>query len=423
MASHVAFDLTHIVSRLPVTQPSGIDKVDTAYLGHFAKRARAGVHYGLFKPRCHDPQAIRRLAALACGSRWVGSRRHHDTDFKRTYQALTGVPWVDPMASARHRDDGFARRLAQVRWRLAWGTSEVLPQGAVYLNVAQHAFEYPGFFRWLDARPDVKPVFLVHDLLPVDYPEYFKPGYDRLFRRRFDTIVRHARGLITTTQVVADRVAREYRHRGLPLPPMRTVALPATLPASDPTSLSDPLLAQAGYFLIVGTIEPRKNHLLLLNTWRQMIERGGTPPKLVIVGARGWENEQVLDVLDRSARLRPFLIEAQGIGDEALATLMANARALLCPSFAEGYGLPVVEALSVGTPVVASDIAVFREVSQGRALFRHPLDGPGWRSAIEALADRNSTISIEARAEVARFEAPRWTRYFEDVDAFLASLG
>ena len=116
-------------------------------------------------------------------------------------------------------------------------------------------------------------------------------------------------------------------------------------------------LAASPYFVVLGTIEPRKNHLLLLNIWRRLAEQQRSPPKLVIIGTRGWENEQVLDVLDRSVLVRPHVVEGSGMGDRGLMRLLANARALLMPSFAEGYGLPVVEALSLGTPVVASDIA------------------------------------------------------------------
>lgn len=92
------------------------------------------------------------------------------------------------------------------------------------------------------------------------------------------------------------------------------------------------------------------------------------------------------------------------------------------PSFAEGYGLPVVEALSLGTPVIASDIPVFREITQGCALLRHPLDGPGWLQAIMALSDLGSSAAIEARERARAFHAPSWPAYFERVDAFLASL-
>src|ERR1700710_674754 len=93
------------------------------------------------------------------------------------------------------------------------------------------------------------------------------------------------------------------------------------------------------YFLCVGTIEPRKNHLLLLHLWRRMVAlHGNRAPRLLIVGKRGWENENVLDLLDRCPALRGHVIELGTVPDSKLTALLRGAQALLMPSFAEGFG-------------------------------------------------------------------------------------
>ena len=89
----------------------------------------------------------------------------------------------------------------------------------------------------------------------------------------------------------------------------------------------------------------------------------------MVVGHRGWENENVIDVLDRSRGLAPFLVEASGLSDAGLASLIRGATAVVAPSSVEGFGLPVAEALSLGVPVIASDIAAHREVGGRRATF------------------------------------------------------
>ena len=430
MPRPIAFDITHLVSRLPVPNPSGIDKVDLAYAQHFARKGSdVAVHYGLWRPRFHQGRVVGDVVDLASSSRWVGVEEDQDPALDRVVRFLTGRPdgALRPRPEggrvkvAQPRDDGWRRRRAQVRWRLSPGR-HTLPDGALYLNVAQHAFETPRFFRWLSARPDVMPVFLVHDLLPMDYPEYFRPGYRERFTRRLDTIVNHAKALITTSTAVKERLAEEYAARRRPVVPIHVVPLPSTMAPVDERAIADPELAANPYFVVLGTIEPRKNHLLLLNIWRRLAETHTSPPKLVIVGVRGWENEQVLDVLDRSVLVRPHVIEASGVSDRGLLRLLANARGLLMPSFAEGYGLPVVEALSVGTPVVASDIPVFREVSQGCAVFHHPLDGPGWRQAVVTLSDLEHPATREARRMAQGFRAPSWEGYFDSVGSFLDEL-
>lgn len=410
----IAYDVTHLVSRLPTHQSSGIDKVDLAFAKFFAGAGcDALIHYGTRRPRVHAPEALTALLRHTAVASPLSGYDH-------VYRWLTGnTPAAEPATGSPVGDNRpsriWPRRLAHLGWRMAPGVGSV-PKDALYLNVAQHAFEKHRFFRWLPGRPDVLAVFLIHDLLPLDWPEYFRPGYRQRFMRRWQTALRHGRALVTTTEAVKERILAELAASGHTPRPIHVEPLPS--PLAGQTGVDDARLQAAPYFVIVGTIEPRKNHLLLLNVWRRMAQEMAAPPKLVIVGTRGWENEQVLDVLDRSELVRPHVLEVSNLGETALARLIKNARGLLMPSFAEGYGLPIVEALSLGTPVVASDIPVFREVAQGHAVFRHPLDGLGWREAILALADAPPPASRAASG----FVAPTWDAYFARLMAFLDTL-
>ncbi|MFN9778456.1 MAG: glycosyltransferase family 4 protein, partial [Alphaproteobacteria bacterium] len=138
------------------------------------------------------------------------------------------------------------------------------------------------------------------------------------------------------------------------------------------------------YFVYVGTIEPRKNLAFLLAVWRQLAEQcGEATPRLLLVGRRGWENESVVDLLERSARLAPYVIEVSGLTDHGLMTLLRGSAGLVSPSYVEGFGLPLIEAAALGTPLIVSDIPAHREVASQGATFIDPNDGPAWIKALQ----------------------------------------
>jgi glycosyltransferase involved in cell wall biosynthesis len=176
-------------------------------------------------------------------------------------------------------------------------------------------------------------------------------------------------------------------------------------------------------FVILGTIEGRKNHALLLALWRRMLAAGGGNfvPRLVIVGRRGWQAEDVFAELEGGA-FGDRVSEVGALDDRRLAEALAGAWALLFPSFAEGYGIPLVEALAAGVPVIASDLPVFREIGQGVPELIAPGDAAAWEAAIADYARPDSPRRAAQLARLAQFAAPDWRGHFARVDALLASL-
>ena len=186
-------------------------------------------------------------------------------------------------------------------------------------------------------------------------------------------------GIIANSAATLEELTAYAKAHGLPMPPA-TVALLA--PARLPEPAVDAPLNKP-YFVMLGTIEPRKNHWLMLQLWRQLIERlGEHAPRLVIIGQRGWECENVVDLLERCESLKGFVFEYSVCSDAELATWLHHAQALLFPSFAEGYGMPLVEALAQGVPVIASDLPVFREIAGDIPEYIDPLDGKRWSELI-----------------------------------------
>ena len=189
------------------------------------------------------------------------------------------------------------------------------------------------------------------------------------------------------------------------------------------TARTETITGRHPYFVMCGTIEPRKNHSLLLHIWRDVVARlGQMAPKLVVIGVRGWENEHVIDLLERCPGLRGHVIEASGLPTPSVKRLLLGARALLMPSFAEGYGLPVIEALAAGVPVIASDIPVFHEIGGDRLLTIHPTDGPKWRDAICAFSATDCPQRRELLARNANYRAPEWPSFFAAIEDFIFNL-
>jgi glycosyltransferase involved in cell wall biosynthesis len=157
----------------------------------------------------------------------------------------------------------------------------------------------------------------------------------------------------------------------------------------------------------------------LLNVWRELVARfGDRTPSLLLVGARGWDNENVIDMLERCRAIKPYVTEVAGLSTPALRHVMAGARALLMPTLAEGYGLPVAEAQAVGVPLVVSDALGLDGLVNQQARVLDPTDGPGWRDAIIAhfLRDRSIDFALSSSGDQA---AASWAWHIEHVEKFL----
>jgi glycosyltransferase involved in cell wall biosynthesis len=325
--------------------------------------------------------------------------------------ALVAALNADAPHPERLRAKSVARQLpARVSWhasllaRTAWRLRPAaLGPGAVYLNVSHTGLDHPRVLSRA-ATAGARPVVMVHDLIPITHPEYCAPSAEARHVRRMDAVLGHASAVIANSRTTAEALAAYARDLGSAAP--TTLIAPLGL-ETDFLAPPPPVAASRPYFVCLGTLEARKNLAFLLALWRTLAERlGEATPHLVLVGRRGWENEAVIDHLHRSKTAHRYVHEVSDLQDAQVASLIAGACALLGPSFAEGYDLPVVEALTVGTPVIASDIPVHRELAAGATLL-DPLDGPAWLNAIEVAALNPAPRRPQP--------GPRWADHFAAV--------
>ena len=375
-------DVTRLVwRRWAGRYPTGIDRVCLAYLRHFAADAQAVVQHRYFR-RILDKEASTALFQLL-----AEPPRHFRTELVRgILRFATGF-------------DGAAK-------------------GRLYLNVGHTGLEDREFCEWV-RNSGVRPVYFVHDLIPISNPEYCRAGERERHRSRMRTVLTSAAGIIGNSQATLNDLAEFGRDEALPCP----ASLPAWLGTktfSSPQASNPP--TERPTFVMIGTIEARKNHLMLLNIWARLVQAlGAKAPRLVVIGQRGWECQPVFDLLDRSETLRGTVIELGNCDDDTLAVHLANARALLFPSLAEGYGLPLAEALQAGTPVIASDLPVFREIGQGVPELLDPLDGPAWEQAILSYTE-NGAARQSQLDKLAGYVSPTWDDHFAKVDRWLSAL-
>jgi len=424
----VVYDVTRIVTRALNAAPNGIDRVDFALARHFlarSERARGALICTAIGPRLADPdRALETIGGVENLWREDGDAEHDDV--YRTVVAALRSNGMAPSPTAHAKKPlnlSFVEQnwRAMRRWAPHLGRSlREAPHGAVYFNATQFLVDRSWYVRWLTARPDVKPVFFVHDLLPIESPEFFRAREAMLHPRRMINICRYGAGAVVGSQTVARRLRQFAAECGRPELPICVARLPVS-PVFSSKAAAPAELKDVNYFVVCGTIEPRKNHLTLLNAWRALAQ-DPAPPKLVVVGKRGWLNAAVIELLERSVALRPHVIEAGGLSTPGLRRLLAGARALLMPSFAEGFGLPVAEALAAGTPVIASDIEAFREVGGDAIDYVDPLDGHGW---LQAVRDYSAPQSPRRRAALGRIgggDATSADTFVSQIDDFIARL-
>jgi len=306
-----------------------------------------------------------------------------------------------------------AKALLSLRPRIARAGEQSL-----YLQPSPNNLIKPALMRAFLKRENARLVCLVHDLIPIQYPEYARPGGADLHARRMWTVASMADGIIANSRATLDALWPWLDRAGRQ--PQVVVAHLGTEIRPDVS----PHASDRPYFVCVGTIEPRKNHLLLLHLWRAMAERSGPGaiPKLVLIGRRGWENEQVIDLLERCPALKDCVEEHAGLPDARVQALIAGARGLLLPSFAEGYGMPVSEALALGVPILCSDLPALREAGGEVPLFLDPLDGPAWLRAIEDLSNTDSAERAAQMRRITNWKAPTWPEHIAIVLALLHKL-
>jgi len=399
-------DISRILTRASARVPTGIDRVELEYARYLRQHAPDHLEFAAAHP-------LGRFAVLPY-------------DRASAFIKAIGTVW-----DSGTDDGGRASRLGRALLHgvlLPRPVRSTAPHGQtrgrnIYLLMSHHHLIQPRLIAAAIRRRNGLFVPMVHDLIPLEFPEYSREREPDRHLRRIKTVVQYADAVLVPS-VATGQSLRPHFIRARRDVPIWSAPLGVHLRAtSDADMLPDDKAntitrRSHPYFVCLGTIEARKNHLLLLNLWRRLVDiHGESAPHLIIVGKRGWENEQVIDMLERSPALRGVVEEHNSLPDTTVVTLLRGAKALLFPSFSEGFGLPLAEALALGTPVLCSNIPVFHEIGGDCATYLDPLDGPAWIQAIETL----SRLSLP-QAPLAKNQILTWPQSVARALDYISSL-
>lgn len=285
-------------------------------------------------------------------------------------------------------------------------------------NVGHSGLDRRGYAEWL-TRNRVKPIFMVHDLIPISHPEYCRSGESQRHTTRMRTVLRTAAAIITNSRSTLDALVSFANSSGLVMPPAAAAPIAGEIIPRKTFAISFP----EPYFVMLGTIEPRKNHWMMLQVWRRLAEHlGKAAPKILIIGQQGWDCENVLNTLERCTLLDDIVIKLSDCSDAELAGYLRNATALIFPSFVEGFGLPLIEALSSGVPVIASNLPVFREIAGEIPDYLDPLDGTGWLACIMDYSRPDSPRRKAQLERMSQYVPVDWQSHFSVVDVLLEQV-
>ncbi len=401
MAGACLLDLTRLVSRLPDRTLTGVDRVELAWL---ADRLGAAAPLWVLVRTRFGFLLLDRTGAQGLMDRLQGR-----------------VPWgpLDLLGRLSRRGSVAHRRVLADLRRLALARSvhrrlwamlrRHVPQGTPCINLGHTTLraDLLGQVR----RAGLPVVAMVHDTIPLTHPHLSRAGTVGPFLTKMEVLCRHADLLIHTA--AATRATTEAVLASLgPVPPGVVAPLGVSVPDPAPQDLPATLADMTRFFLSVGTLEPRKRQMMLLDLWEDLAKDPEVPclPTLVLAGSRGWLSEAEFARLEASPLYGTTVLEVPGLSDGALAALYTRADALLMPSVVEGYGLPPLEAAALGCPVVLTDLPVYRETLGSFPIYVESDDMYLWRTVVKQMI-----AGPPAHRQQTTIVPPEWSQHVATV--------
>ena len=340
------------------------------------------------------------------------------TAYQAVFRAMHATA-VDPSQSRRPRAVSL-RYLRSALHRLAHYQRPLFPKRVVDRKQFD-VFHCP---HWMvpaqDRTGGLPRIFTIYDLIPIVRPEYVGDAHSAWFQQLLNRIDVDRDWAIS----ISEFTRMEFCERTGMSPERVTVAPLAAAAYFRPVNDRDVIAAtrlryhvpEGEYLLCLAAPQPRKNLAQLIRSFFRLLDEQGRPDThLVLAGSKGqgWMYDEILAAAESSSKYKSRLIFTGFVAEEDLAALYSGAVAFVFPSLYEGFGLPALEAMACGTPVITSSTTSLPEVVGDAALLVDPMDPDALRDAMSTILSDHSLRADLRRKGLLRATEFSWTRCAE----------
>jgi glycosyltransferase involved in cell wall biosynthesis len=247
---------------------------------------------------------------------------------------------------------------------------------------------------------------VIHDLAFLHYPSFIHRSHLLFYKRYTPKFLKKASSVVTVSQFSKDDIISKYKTDPAAIDVIYNAARSSMRPLSwqEKHSVTHEYSSGKNYFIYAGSIHPRKNLVNLLKAFSIFKKRQKSDWKLVIAGRAAWQSRKFMDSIS-SYKYRDDLVMTGYVDDQKLSQLVGAAYAMVYPSLFEGFGMPVIEAMQAGVPVITSKDSAMQEIGGDAALYADPTDHEDIADKMmrlykdESLRDRLIQAGIEKAGE------------------------
>ncbi|MDY4312261.1 glycosyltransferase [Pseudomonas putida] len=445
----IYLDITRIFNRVNASSPTGIDRVEFEY----AKNSLEKGHFFAYQKRNElfsAPRYLVEMVVAYLAERWEKGREEDPrvehsikewakslrlkpmpkpTGTVKFLRELKGKTFKERLSAVRSEADYIKKKAPQVPSSIATlfvalfhdkilkkfeaANTVNAPTGihwnkvferACYLNVGHTGLEKKALFEHVKAS-GVQVALYLHDLLPMTHPHLFVEGTDKTHKVRMDNMAAFSDLIFANSFYTKEKFEELYGSS--------SVAGVLEIGSQELTKKSVIAANQRKNFVSIGTIEPRKNYLWLVRAWDSYCQKNPNKvkeDKLIIFGKVGWLKDKELSELQKLAKKSNIEI-ISGASDELIQTTLSQAKAYVTAAEVEGWGMPLAESLSYGTPVIATDVAAHREVTRNTARFFEFNNVDEFHSHLDAYYIKQQYEV--ALSDVTRYAPWQWKSHFD----------